>query len=420
LSTLYIRLPCRFIAGDNPDWNHLECPFALLSKGNSIERQGCATLSDLSETLKNSQRVVASLAAPDVTLVRMSIPPLSSSRLKAALPNIVEEKLIEDPVDCVIVPGEISEGLTTIAVANREWLECLAKALISFGGRHLSFVPSQLCLPLQSGKVSAFVIDTGGDSVITIRQSGQEGFGLVIKNVQGNNSAREVMKIVSTLIPDKPAIIYVPESMMESYQTAIADESNESDRVGIATDNWSNWIDAASETTLDMAAGLTLGSSNRVDWRTWRWPLALAATVLIVNIAALNFDWWRMKREAKTLRTTMTQVYKAAYPNETVIIDPIAQIQQKIAISKRNSGQAAQDDFSSMIAYFGEAWSSASGSAGMIASLEYRDHVLQVNMKPNALVQTQQVKSFLESRNMLLETASERSGNTVWKIRSKS
>jgi len=391
-----------------------------LSNDNSIDRQGYATLSDLSGTLKNSRRVVALLAATDVTLVRMNIPPISSSRLKAALPNIVEEKLIEDPANCVIVPGNISEGLSTIAVANREWLERLAKALISFGGHHLSFVPSQLCIPLHSDKVTAFVIDTGEDSIITIRQSAQEGFGLAIKNEQGNNSAREVLKVVTTLIPDKPVILYVPESMMESYQTAYADESNEPDRVSIAADNWSNWIDAASGVNLDLAAGLTLGGSNRVDWRTWRWPLALVASVLIVNIAALNFDWWRMKREAKTLRTTMTQIYKAAYPNETVIIDPIAQIQQKIAISKRNSGQAAQDDFSSMVAYFSEAWSSASGNAGVIASLEYRDHVLQVNMKSNAMVQTQQIKSFLESRNMLLETVSERSGTTVWKIRSKS
>src|SRR5665811_979436 len=84
----YIRLPSKAVADGAPHWHALACPFALVSNGNlshgsSIERQGTAPLSELSDTVAKSQRVVLLLAASDVTMLRLQVPPLSSARLKA-------------------------------------------------------------------------------------------------------------------------------------------------------------------------------------------------------------------------------------------------------------------------------------------------------------------------------------------------
>src|ERR1019366_4158376 len=99
-------------------------------------------------------------------------------------------------------------------------------------------------------------------------------------------------------------------------------------RINVSADNWSRWIAGASVTTLDLMAGLGAGTGSKLDWRPWRWPLALAAAVLVINTTALNIDWWRMKGETNSLRAAMIQIYKSAYPKESVIIDPIAQMQQ--------------------------------------------------------------------------------------------
>ena len=85
----------------------------------------------------------------------------------------------------------------------------------------------------------------------------------------------------------------------------------------------------------------------------WRWPLILASAVLVINVVGLNVEWFRMKREAAALRATMTQIYKSTYPKDTVIVDPVAQMKQKIAASQRESGQAAPDDFTPLTASFG-------------------------------------------------------------------
>ena len=104
MNTLYIRLPSKAAAENAPDWLAMPCPFALGTHGKlpnsvTIGRQGVAALQELSGTIGAAQRVVLLLAASDVSLLQVQIPPLSAARLKAALPNLVEDQLIGDPAD---------------------------------------------------------------------------------------------------------------------------------------------------------------------------------------------------------------------------------------------------------------------------------------------------------------------------------
>ena len=83
----------------------LYCHYAAASPGGAIEREGVAALSELAEQVKRAQRVVLLLAASDVTLLRIKMPPLSGAKLRAALPNLVEDRLMSDPEECVVVAG---------------------------------------------------------------------------------------------------------------------------------------------------------------------------------------------------------------------------------------------------------------------------------------------------------------------------
>ena len=432
MSTLYIRLPSKAAADSVPHWLALACPFALVEQSGAIEREGAAPLSDLSGMIATARRVVLLLAASDVTLLRVKVPPLSAARLKAALPNLVEDHLIGDPSDCVVVAGGVSDGLRTVAVVQRAWLDLLAKTLIGFGARHIAALPAQLCLsyqPDQPGMVTAAICERDMD--LTLRLSEQDGIGLAIKPVlshpevskgegadQHESAAHEVIQTLCAIAPAAPITLYVPQTALHAYQEAVADSSALKERISIFADNWSRWIAGARSTTLDLMAGLGANAGSRLDWRPWRWSLALAAAVLLINIIALNIDWWRMKGEANALRANMIQIYKSAYPKESVIIDPIAQMQQKIAAAKRNSGEAAPDDFTAITAALGEAWASAVAAAGKttaIAALEYRERSLFVRLKPGE-APTQQMQAALAKRDLSLDLAPEQSGAVVWKI----
>ena len=443
MSTLYIRLASRAVAGSEPRWPALACRFALVSDGSAIERQGTASLPDLVDVIAISQRVVVLVAASDVTILRLQVPPLSAARLKAALPNLVEDRLISDISECVVVAGGVSEGLRTIAVVQRAWLDHLADTLVSLGARHVSALPAQLCLPYaqeQPGSVVAAIDEldeAGRNSVIdmTLRLSEQDGIGLAItpalkqgEEAEQNASAvQEVIRTLSAVVPQAPIMLYVPQSWVRAYQETIDETVDPGKHISVSADNWSRWIAGANATTQDLMAGLGKATGARMDWRPWRWPLALAAAILLINAFALNIGWWHMRSESRSLRTAMVQIYKSAYPKESVIIDPIAQMQQKIAIAKHGSGLAGPDDFTAITAAFGEAWASAVTAARKstaIASLEYHDRSLFVHLKAGGEAPTQQMQAALAQRNLFLtpgapDSSAGQSGAVVWQIRSK-
>ncbi len=440
MSTLYIRLPSKAAADSAPHWLALACPFAVvaqgsMSSGSAIERQGYSTLSDLSSTIAKAQRVVLLLASSDVALRHMQVPPLSPAKLKAALPNLVEDQLISDPADSVVVVDSkvnTSGGVRTVAVVQRAWLSIVSKALLAFGARQITALPAQLCLSFsaeQAGSVSAAINEWESSEKntaidLTLRLSEQDGIGLAImpalnQSEHHASSASVVIQTLTTVVPLATIQLYVPQSAVHAYQEAAQNNSASNKRITVFADNWSHWITGAHVTTLDLMTGLGAATGTKLNWRPWRWPLLLAAAVLIVNALALNIDWWRMKSEANSLRTAMVQIYKTAYPKESVIIDPLAQLQQKIAAAKHTAGLPNGDDFAALIAAFGEAWSSVGGTsnASAITIIEYRELSLYVRLKNGTNMQTQQMKTALAARELQLELAPEQAGAMVWKIR---
>ena len=422
MSTLHIRLPSRSVADNATHWIALPCPYALVGAGDSIEREGQAALSDLAGMIGGAQRVVLLLAASDVTLLHLKVPPMSAARLRVALPNMVEDQLMSDPADCVVVAGGANGALRTVAVVQRTWLQILLQTVRSFGARHVLALPSQLCLALPSGGVAAAVTAFGTELDITLRLAEHDGLGLPLLPDEPAAARSDVIETLCALAPTASIALYVPQEQVPAYQQTVDVLLPIEQRVTVHADNWMRWLAGARTVGLNLVAGLggTAGSSG-VEWRRWRWPLVLGALLLLLNIGALNFEWWRLSREAVLLRASMVQIYKSAYPKETVIVDPAAQMRQKIAAAQRDSGKAAPDDFGPLAASFAAAWSTL-GLAGdatgkpAIASLEYRERSLFVKPKASPAIPIAQVKAALAARNLSLTQPAP----GVWQIRSAS
>ncbi|MGS0743505.1 type II secretion system protein GspL [Glaciimonas sp. GG7] len=385
MSTLFIRLPAR--ASFNTISSMPDCRFALLSGKGRIRRSGSKQLSGLGEDIAAAERVVLLFAAVDVTLLRMAVPPLSDARLKLALPHLVEEQLLVDPQDCVIVAApkpkrkeSAADHLRLIAVIQRDWLTVLLATVRALGGRHVQAVPAQLCLPLTPSGMAVAVTDHNGHTDIAVRSAAEEGIGWLSDQAR----AQEVLTGIQAMLPQQPVTpltLYVAESSVTTYTEVHADN------VRVLADDWSMWIAGAqallSSGGMDLTQGLAASAAGTgLNWHRWRWPLGLVAALLLVNIVSLNLDWWSMRQEASGYRSGMIERYRRAYPNETVIIDPIAQMQQKINAG-RDNGVIAADDFIALAANVGESWSALPQSANhaAIAALEYSDRTLLVRFK---------------------------------------
>ncbi|MFC0251014.1 type II secretion system protein GspL [Massilia consociata] len=397
MTTLYIRHPAR------AEGEHALCRFAVVAEGGAIEQQGEGPLRNLGDAVAASRRVVLLLAGADVTLLAVQAPPLTGARLRAALPALVEEHILGDPLDCVLVAGPaLPDGRRPVAVVQRDWLEPLVKTLLGMGARAVAAMPLQLCLPLQPGSVSAAI----GGGELLLRQSQYEGIGLAL---DGNPSV--ALQTARALSGDAPLVLYVPREQLGEYGALLAEAGP---GITLESDDWAHWILGAKSSTLDLVPGLGTAGVAQRDWSRWRWPIRLAIAAIVVNIIGVNIEWLRLKREADAVRQGMAQTFRSAYPNQPVI-DPVAQMRQNLARAKAAGGQISPDEFGWMAGVLGEAMRGLGRPPG-IASMEFRERVLTVRVKPDTVdpASTSQLRTALSARNLSMEETAP----ATWVIRS--
>ena len=367
MTTLYIRLPAR------ADGEGALSRFALVADSGAIDQQGEGMLRGLGDLVAASRRVVLLLAATDVTMLHVKTPPLSAARLKAALPSLVEEQVLGDPADCVltVAPAQSADGMRSVAVVQRAWLEPLVRAVLALGARAVTALPAQLCLPLLPGNVSAAV----SDSAIVVRDGLYHGLGLAMAS-----TPEVALQTARALAGDAPLTLYVPADELGQYQALAVDAGP---AITLEPDQWPHWIAGSKTTTLDLVPGLGAAGARATDWQRWRWPLRLALLALVVNLVGLNWQWLRLKREADAIRVANLQIYKAAFPKDTVIQDPVLQMRANIARAKAASGQVGPDEFTYQAAALGEAVRGLPRPVA-VASLDYRERALGVKVKPES------------------------------------
>src|SRR5690606_11605039 len=167
---------------------------------------------------------------------------------------------------------------------QRDWLEPMVRNLRAAGARQLAALPSQLCLPAQVDAVVAAVASHGSDIDLTLRLSPYDGIGLPILPEQPEQAAQEVFEAIAAVAPRGPVILYVPAPELPAYQAAAEDALAHGGRIAPRVDSWQHWIAGARDNPLDLVTGLGTAGGPKLEWRRWRWPLTLAALLLVVNV----------------------------------------------------------------------------------------------------------------------------------------
>jgi general secretion pathway protein L len=403
VSTLYIRSPSTASAIDASAW--LSAPWSYaVTVADEVTSEGSLPLIELKGKLLEARQSFILLAASDVTLLRIAVPPLSNARLKQALPHLVEDQLMSDPAECVMVVGDVAEGLRTVAVMQRTWLEALAAALRGIGANNVVALPLQLCLPFSTDCIHAAVTGDSPAVDLALRLSEHASLGFPILSEPANVPS-DALQTLQALSPDGAIVLRIDALMTAAYRDALHDHPQLNQRTTLTEDRWQDWIAGTKSVTLNLFSGMQADMQRNIDWRLWRWPLTLATCLLLINVIGLNLQWWHLKSEAQRLRVAMTETYRTAYPKEKVIVDPLLQMQQKLAAAKRLSGQVAADDFIALAAAFGEAWNSVvpgEKSGSSFTSIEYRERSLFIKPKDGAEEMTGKLKAALAMRNLSL------------------
>jgi general secretion pathway protein L len=429
LSTLIVLLPPRDPAVPSQEWQLPELPFVLLDKSGRTQRAGRSALA----LLPRASSTVLMVAARDLLMMPATLPPLKGPRLRQALPNIVEDQLIQDPQTCHIAldPQPLSKGRRLLAIVDRGWFRFICEAFAAAGHRSVRAVPVTRCLPpapvvatpledveLASAELQpavaaklaaglpiappapvvaavlgtvvstapALLAEIAPDSSTTRVElaiaRGSQGEGLAVP-------ATAVNATLAALAGDAPVSLYllteVPGNepgMGSSAQAKLAAQVT-----GTRPLPFEQLARRALECRFDLCQFEFATQPWRLDratLRRLRLPALLAAAAVVVAIVGANVQWMMLAHQRDAINTQMTELLLNTFPKTTVVLDAPDQMSRQMQQLRVAAGELSPDDFLSLAA--GLARSLGPVPVNGIAALDYHDRRLDITFKPEIKV----------------------------------
>ncbi|WP_321785822.1 type II secretion system protein GspL [Paraburkholderia sp. J94] len=469
MSTLIVLMPPRDPAVHSQEWQLPELPFLLLDKAGNTQRAGRSALG----LLPKAPATVLLIAARDLLTVSATVPPLKGPRLRQALPNVVEDHLIQDPQTCHLAldPARQPDGRQTVAAIDRGWFRFLVEGFTGAGHRNVRAVPVARCLPAaQSVVAEAATADAEASGAAESARDGAPtsaaasaaaGVAPAITPVTACVFG-PVMSTAPTLLPDvalpasaslgasgllELAIVRgaaaegfaVPAASVAATVAALAGDAPVTRYVltGLPGEPASAASKAAALAAFPGAQPLAfetlakraLASKfdlcqfefaaqpwrlDRATLRRLRVPIALVVASLVVAIVGANVQWLMLSRQQDAMSAQMTELLLNAFPKTTVVLDPAGQMARQLSQLRVAAGEPSPDDFLALAD--GLARSLGPVPVNAIAALDYHDRRLDVTFKPGVNIDADLNKRL--ARNGLAGTQDSSSGK--WTIRSAS
>ncbi|WP_323069441.1 type II secretion system protein GspL [Mycetohabitans endofungorum] len=444
MTTLIVQLPPRDPAVPSQEWKLPDLPFLLLDKQGRTQRAGRASLA----LLPRATRTVLILAARDLLMLAATVPPLKGPRLRQALPNVIEDHLIQDAQTCHIAldPAGPIDGKRVVAAIDRGWFRFICHAFRSAGHTSLRAVPVTRCLP-QPGAVQHALDEVDSQAAAGAalpRVAADGGAGLSNAEVGDEAGVPAHLPIVAAILGDvvrtKPATLLgepgelagafgphwelalargalgegfaVPVDALEPTLAALAADApvtlyRLTGVPGSELHASRDGNDAAAPATHIEALPLTfetlahnalaqdfdlcqfefapqLWNLSGATLARWRLPIALALASIVAAVIGVNVQWLMLARQRDAINTQMTELLLSAFPKTTVVLDPADQMTRQLDQLRLAVGEPAPDDFLSLA----DALARSLGPvpSNTIAQLDYRNRALEVTFKPSVAV----------------------------------
>ena len=306
-----------------------------------------------------AEQVEAVLPAERVLFARLKLPRVNAATIRELLPFAVEDRLLADPAHIHAVAGATNaRGETLVAVVDREWLQGMLNTLASAGLRpRAAWCESAL---LAGGRGDWHVV-CGAERGILVDD---EGVSATFDRSAALPLALRIALDESAARGERPTTVRVHTA----GGAALPDLPRWSADAGIAFMPGSQWESIAASQPAPGAIELLQGEFARRGSQRFRLPraaIAVGVVILALQAAFTALDAWRLQHERDALRQRREAIFRAAFPEARVVVDPDLQMARNLAELKRSRGLAAGDEF------LAELTRIARGGAGRVQSVEY-------------------------------------------------
>jgi general secretion pathway protein L len=325
-------------ASDRPD-PAARYPWMLFDARHNLLREEVSTLADI----PRADEVEAVLPAARVLFARLKLPKVNAATIRELLPYAVEDRLLADPSHIHAVAGTTdARGETVVTVIDRDWLQAMLDALARAGLRPAKAWPECALLAggngdwnLVLGKSRGMLVDDDGVAS-TFDRDAAGGLPLALRIALDEASARG----------DRPTSIRVHTEGGEP----LPDLARWSAEAGVPISPGTRWEILARG---ELAAGapnllthdFALRRGGLESYAVPRAALVLATAILLLQVAFVGIDAWRLERERDALEARREAIFREAFPDAKVVVDPELQMARNLAQLRRARGLASGDEF---------------------------------------------------------------------------
>ena len=328
----------------------------LFDARHELLRDDTSTLADI----PRASDVEAVLPAERVLFARLKLPKVNASTIRELLPFAVEDRLLADPSHIHAVAGSRNaRGETVVAVVDRDWLQAMVDALARSGHRP-SRAYSESAL-LAGGRGDWHVVWGAGRGMLV----DDEGVAAIFDRAPGLPLAVRLGIDEAGERGERPTSVRV-HTLADEPLPDLAAWSSET---GVAFSPGTRWEALAAGQpaagSINLLQGEFTPGSGRASARIPRAAAWLAAAILVLQLAFTAGDEWRLRQERGALEARREAIFRTAFPEARVVVDPELQMARNLADLKRARGLAAGDEF---LVRMTEA---ARASNGPLRSIEY-------------------------------------------------
>ncbi|QDL53486.1 type II secretion system protein GspL [Rhodoferax aquaticus] len=437
MNTLLITLPLT----DDPDPSRLE--YVLSDDGRAVEAQGSANLDELQKHSAQAHTVIAIVPGRALSWHQVHMPAGTLSqgmfqgqqvqRQRAVLEGLLEDQLLDEPAQMhfALQPQPRAGQPVWVGVCHRAWLQTSLDALRKAGmsphrvvpewSPDLPYAPS----PVKRRTVSRlWVRGTRWAETMTSEFASQSALWLlgpqdaphlVWADAHGvhqlplpSTSGTGLPEPAASLLPAhlaahaeliaEPAVARLAQALFgrdaevqTSAQRRLMARHTEWDLAQMDLARQSPLWSRVRETALQLWSA--------PHWRPARWA---AGALVAAQLVGLNVYAWQAQAQLSTQRAAIRNTLTSTFPQVTVVVDPLLQMQRAVGGLRQASGTASERDLETMLSAWGAA-ATATGGSGPSA-LEYLPGELRLSGTGLAPEAQERVAPLLAARSLSLRT----------------
>lgn len=343
------------------------------------------------EDIPKADHVELIIPAATVLLTEVSVPPGNRQKLHQLLPYAVEEKVMADPETLHVIGGpRYADGKVPVAIVDRAWLQAALDRLNSHDIQPRAAVAETLLPPLQPDAWTA--VWRGGSGFA--RTGAYGGFAF-----DGGTTDEPPLALKLALTEAAQASI-APSAIVLRLQGIVdaPDLDRWSAALGLTVTLGQTWNSLQQNAREAPPLNLLQGLFSPASFRTEGWPrlrpaLWIAAAMLVLQLGAMGTDWLLLKQEKRRLESSMTDQFRAAFPEAKAIVDPRRQMEANLTELRGLAGTPSTSDLVPMLARV----ALRLDRAIQVATLKYRRGTLELELRLPANVSAETVREQLQA-----------------------